>query len=117
MLHDGSLERGMAFVTGYWYASDMNWLDSDGCGALQPEPGLHLELAHHEQRVARALAGAGSLSGSRAFPARRPVPGSRRLRLRLGRQGLWPGRRLRVLLPLLLREEGRILQLVEVSRR
>jgi len=32
MLHDGSLERGMAFVTGYWYASDMNWLDGDECG-------------------------------------------------------------------------------------
>jgi len=29
----GSLEKGMAFVTGYWYASDMNWLDSDECGS------------------------------------------------------------------------------------
>mmetsp|Transcript_53225 Transcript_53225/g.137640 ORF Transcript_53225/g.137640 Transcript_53225/m.137640 type:complete len:123 (+) Transcript_53225:2-370(+) len=29
----GSLENGMAFVTGYWYASDMNWLDGDECGS------------------------------------------------------------------------------------
>merc|ERR1719230_652892 len=33
MPHDGSLERGMAFLTGYWYASDMNWLDGEECGS------------------------------------------------------------------------------------
>mmetsp|Transcript_31713 Transcript_31713/g.100810 ORF Transcript_31713/g.100810 Transcript_31713/m.100810 type:complete len:576 (-) Transcript_31713:454-2181(-) len=33
MWKDGSLERGMAFVTGYWYASDMNWLDGEECGS------------------------------------------------------------------------------------
>lgn len=27
------LERGMAFVTGYWFAEDMNWLDNEQCGA------------------------------------------------------------------------------------
>jgi hypothetical protein len=26
------LEKGMAFVTGYWYAEDMNWLDNENCG-------------------------------------------------------------------------------------
>jgi len=33
MMTEGSLERGMAFVTGYWYASDMNWMDGDTCGS------------------------------------------------------------------------------------
>jgi len=33
MWKDGSLERGMAFVTGYWYAPDMNWLDGEECGS------------------------------------------------------------------------------------
>mmetsp|Transcript_100284 Transcript_100284/g.269348 ORF Transcript_100284/g.269348 Transcript_100284/m.269348 type:complete len:459 (-) Transcript_100284:141-1517(-) len=33
MWKDGSLERGMAFVTGYWYAADMNWLDGEECGS------------------------------------------------------------------------------------
>jgi len=27
------IERGMAFVTGYWFAPDMNWMDSEGCGS------------------------------------------------------------------------------------
>jgi len=26
------LERGMAFVTGYWSAPDMNWMDGEACG-------------------------------------------------------------------------------------
>jgi len=25
--------RGMAFVTGYWFASDMNWMDGEACGS------------------------------------------------------------------------------------
>jgi len=33
MLNTGSLLNGMAFVTGYWTASDMNWLDGDICGS------------------------------------------------------------------------------------
>jgi len=32
MMTRGSLEKGMAFVTGYWHAPDMNWLDGDACG-------------------------------------------------------------------------------------
>jgi len=32
MLTGGSLLNGMAFVTGYWTAPDMNWLDGDVCG-------------------------------------------------------------------------------------
>lgn len=32
MMHDGSLLRGMAFVTGYWTDPHMNWLDGDVCG-------------------------------------------------------------------------------------
>jgi len=32
MMRTGSLERGMAFVTGYWTAPDMNWMDGDTCG-------------------------------------------------------------------------------------
>jgi len=28
-----NLEKGMAFVTGYWFAPDMNWLDGDECGS------------------------------------------------------------------------------------
>jgi len=32
MLKTGSLEKGMAFVTGYWTAPDMNWLDGAVCG-------------------------------------------------------------------------------------
>mmetsp|Transcript_18922 Transcript_18922/g.54784 ORF Transcript_18922/g.54784 Transcript_18922/m.54784 type:complete len:434 (+) Transcript_18922:126-1427(+) len=32
MYKEGSLEKGMVFVTGYWSASDMNWLDGDECG-------------------------------------------------------------------------------------
>jgi len=31
MLKD--LEKGMAFVTGYWFAEDMNWLDGAECGS------------------------------------------------------------------------------------
>jgi len=27
------LERRMAFVTGYWFAGDMNWMDGEQCGA------------------------------------------------------------------------------------
>merc|ERR1711860_330170 len=26
------LDRGMAFVTGYWFAQDMNWMDGELCG-------------------------------------------------------------------------------------
>lgn len=26
------LQKGMAFVTGYWFAADMNWMDGDECG-------------------------------------------------------------------------------------
>lgn len=26
------LKKGMAFVTGYWFAADMNWMDGDECG-------------------------------------------------------------------------------------
>jgi len=26
------LERGMAFVTGYWFQKDMNWMDGETCG-------------------------------------------------------------------------------------
>merc|ERR1719384_2036453 len=26
------LNKGMAFVTGYWFAADMNWMDGDECG-------------------------------------------------------------------------------------
>jgi len=33
MWKDGSLEKGMAFVTGYWFAPDMNWLDGEECGS------------------------------------------------------------------------------------
>merc|ERR1719446_437065 len=32
MMNDGSLLRGMAFVTGYWTDPKMNWLDGDSCG-------------------------------------------------------------------------------------
>jgi len=32
MYKHGSLQDGMVFVTGYWTAPDMNWLDSDECG-------------------------------------------------------------------------------------
>lgn len=28
-----SLEQGMVFVTGYWSAPDMNWLDRSACGS------------------------------------------------------------------------------------
>merc|ERR1719367_791396 len=27
------LDRGMAFVTGYWFAQDMNWMDGELCGS------------------------------------------------------------------------------------
>jgi len=27
------IEKGMAFVTGYWFAADMNWMDGEECGA------------------------------------------------------------------------------------
>merc|ERR1712165_130356 len=27
------LRKGMAFVTGYWFASDMNWMDGEVCGS------------------------------------------------------------------------------------
>jgi len=33
MLKAGSLEKGMVFVTGYWTATDMNWLDGEECGS------------------------------------------------------------------------------------
>merc|ERR1712151_674312 len=29
----GELQRGMAFVTGYWFAQDMNWMDGEACGS------------------------------------------------------------------------------------
>lgn len=32
MMKTGSLLNGMAFVTGYWTAPDMNWMDGDSCG-------------------------------------------------------------------------------------
>merc|ERR1712151_1099619 len=32
MMKTGSLLNGMAFVTGYWMAEDMNWMDGDSCG-------------------------------------------------------------------------------------
>merc|ERR1712187_103869 len=32
MMKTGSLLNGMAFVTGYWTAEDMNWMDGDSCG-------------------------------------------------------------------------------------
>jgi len=28
----GELRKGMAFVTGYWFAQDMNWMDGEVCG-------------------------------------------------------------------------------------
>lgn len=27
------IEKGMAFVTGYWFAPDMNWMDGEECGS------------------------------------------------------------------------------------
>merc|ERR1719151_72063 len=27
------LQKGMAFVTGYWFAADMNWMDGEVCGS------------------------------------------------------------------------------------
>jgi len=27
------IQRGMAFVTGYWFAQDMNWMDGETCGS------------------------------------------------------------------------------------
>merc|ERR1712161_92517 len=27
------IQKGMAFVTGYWFAEDMNWMDGDECGS------------------------------------------------------------------------------------
>lgn len=27
------MEKGMVFVTGYWFAPDMNWMDGDECGS------------------------------------------------------------------------------------
>jgi hypothetical protein len=27
------IQRGMAFVTGYWFAQDMNWMDGEECGS------------------------------------------------------------------------------------
>jgi len=27
------IQKGMVFVTGYWFAKDMNWMDGDGCGS------------------------------------------------------------------------------------
>jgi len=30
------MDKGMVFVTGYWTASDMNWMDGDSCGS-EPE--------------------------------------------------------------------------------
>lgn len=32
MWKSGSLEKGMAFVTGYWHSGDMNWFDGETCG-------------------------------------------------------------------------------------
>merc|ERR1719362_309686 len=29
----GELQKGMAFVTGYWFAQDMNWMDGEQCGS------------------------------------------------------------------------------------
>jgi len=28
----GELRKGMGFVTGYWFAEDMNWMDGEACG-------------------------------------------------------------------------------------
>merc|ERR1712013_8758 len=28
-----AIEDGMTFVTGYWYAADMNWMDGEACGS------------------------------------------------------------------------------------
>merc|ERR1712228_1132435 len=27
------MDKGMVFVTGYWTATDMNWMDGDSCGS------------------------------------------------------------------------------------
>merc|ERR1712242_333826 len=29
----GELQKGMALVTGYWFAQDMNWMDGEVCGS------------------------------------------------------------------------------------
>merc|ERR1719276_757092 len=35
------LRKGMAFVTGYWFAADMNWMDGDVCGSGTEHCNMH----------------------------------------------------------------------------
>jgi len=35
------LRKGMAFVTGYWYAQDMNWMDGEVCGSGAEHCNMH----------------------------------------------------------------------------
>merc|ERR1719336_696823 len=37
----GELKKGMAFVTGYWFARDMNWMDGEVCGSGAEHCNMH----------------------------------------------------------------------------